>query len=76
MTIATLSTKNQSVVPADIRKALDLKPGDAIEYHLEGNHAVIRKVERSWKEQLESGKLDKSTHYSAELLTARDSEWK
>ena len=76
MTIATLSTKNQSVVPADIRKALDLKPGDTIEYHLEGNHAVIRKAEKNWKEQLESSKLEKTTNYSAELLAARDSEWK
>jgi len=75
MTVARLSSKYQSVVPAEIRKALGLRPGDAIEYHLEGNHAIIRKARQSWLEQLESCKLDKTTHYSEELLAAREKEW-
>ena len=75
MTVARLSAKNQSVVPVEIRKALNLKPGDTIEYHLEGDHAIIRKAQQSWLEQLESCKLEKTGHYSEELLAARESEW-
>ncbi|GAB6040968.1 AbrB/MazE/SpoVT family DNA-binding domain-containing protein [Endothiovibrio diazotrophicus] len=40
---STLSPKGQVTVPSDLRTALDLHPGDQVEFSLEGDHAVLRK---------------------------------
>ena len=43
MSIATLSSKSQIVVPADVRASLGLQPGDQLSIVVEGDHAVLRK---------------------------------
>jgi AbrB family looped-hinge helix DNA binding protein len=43
MTHSTVTSKGQTTIPAKIRKALRIKPGDKVEYELQGDHATIRK---------------------------------
>lgn len=42
MNHSTVTTKGQTTIPGDIRKALKIKPGDRLEYLVEGDHATIR----------------------------------
>lgn len=37
-----VTSKGQTTIPGKIRKALRIKPGDKLEYLLEGDHATIR----------------------------------
>ena len=39
---STLTQKGQTTIPGAIRKALNLRPGDRIEYEIEGDHAIVR----------------------------------
>jgi len=39
---STVTSKGQTTIPGNIRKALRIKPGDKIEYVVEGDHATIR----------------------------------
>jgi antitoxin PrlF len=39
---STITSKGQTTIPGKIRKALRIKPGDRLEYVLEGDHATIR----------------------------------
>ena len=39
---STVTSKGQTTIPGEIRRALQIKPGDRLEYALEGDHAVIR----------------------------------
>lgn len=39
---STVTSKGQTTIPGKIRKALQIKPGDKLEYVLEGDHATIR----------------------------------
>jgi AbrB family looped-hinge helix DNA binding protein len=41
MAEATLSSKNQIVIPRDVRKALGLKAGDKLLVVLRGEHLII-----------------------------------
>jgi AbrB family looped-hinge helix DNA binding protein len=43
MSSSTLSTKGQLVIPARIRKALNLRPGDKVEMKLEGRKLVLQR---------------------------------
>ena len=47
MSTATLSTKSQISVPAEVRAQLGLQPGDKISIVVEGDHAVLRKQQGS-----------------------------
>jgi len=42
MTHSTVTSKGQTTIPGKIRKALRIKPGDRLEYALEGDHATLR----------------------------------
>jgi AbrB family looped-hinge helix DNA binding protein len=42
MSHSTVTSKGQTTIPGKIRKALRIKPGDKLEYLLEGDHATIR----------------------------------
>jgi AbrB family looped-hinge helix DNA binding protein len=42
MTHSTITSKGQTTIPGKIRKALRIKPGDKLEYVVEGDHATIR----------------------------------
>jgi antitoxin PrlF len=37
-----VTSKGQTTIPRKIRKALRIKPGDKLEYLVEGDHATIR----------------------------------
>ena len=39
---STVTSKGQTTIPGKIRKALRIKPGDRLEYVVEGDHATIR----------------------------------
>jgi len=47
MTEATLSTKNQIVVPREAREALGVKPGDKILVVVQGDRVVILEKPKS-----------------------------
>jgi AbrB family looped-hinge helix DNA binding protein len=42
MSRSRLSTKGQLVIPARLRKALNLSPGDQVEIELEGRALILR----------------------------------
>jgi len=42
MSHSTVTSKGQTTIPGEIRKALQIKPGDKLEYMVKGDHAVIR----------------------------------
>ena len=39
---STVTSKGQTTIPGNIRKALRIKAGDKLEYVVEGDHATIR----------------------------------
>jgi AbrB family looped-hinge helix DNA binding protein len=39
---STVTRKGQTTIPGKIRKALRIKPGDTLEYVVNGDHATIR----------------------------------
>ena len=39
---STVTSKGQTTIPERIRKALRIKPGDKLEYEVEGDRATIR----------------------------------
>jgi AbrB family looped-hinge helix DNA binding protein len=39
---STVTSKGQTTIPGEIRQALRIKPGDRLEYAVEGDHATIR----------------------------------
>ncbi len=42
MAHSTVTRKGQTTIPGKIRKALEIKPGDRLEYVMKGDHATIR----------------------------------
>jgi antitoxin PrlF len=42
MAHSTVTSKGQTTIPGKVRKALQIKPGDRLEYAVEGDHATIR----------------------------------
>jgi AbrB family looped-hinge helix DNA binding protein len=41
MPYSTVTNKGQTTIPGEIRKALDIKPGDKLEYTAEGDHVIF-----------------------------------
>jgi antitoxin PrlF len=39
---STVTRKGQTTIPGKIRKALRIKPGDTLEYELEGDRVTVR----------------------------------
>jgi AbrB family looped-hinge helix DNA binding protein len=39
---STVTRKGQTTIPGKIRKALRIKPGDTLEYEIEGDHVTVR----------------------------------
>lgn len=74
MSIATLSSKSQLVLPAVIRRKLGIHPGDQLVVELEGDHVVIRKRDSSDVETLSSYRSNIWRDYADEIQHARD-EW-
>lgn len=42
MSHSTVTSKGQTTIPGKIRKALRIKPGDRLEYFIEGDQVTIR----------------------------------
>ncbi|MEN8132412.1 MAG: AbrB/MazE/SpoVT family DNA-binding domain-containing protein [Pseudomonadota bacterium] len=74
MTITTLSSKSQMVLPAEIRRKLNMHPGDRLIIEVEGEHAVIRKAPVSDVEALAAYRSEAWKDYADEMDKARD-EW-
>ncbi|MCB1763524.1 MAG: AbrB/MazE/SpoVT family DNA-binding domain-containing protein [Gammaproteobacteria bacterium] len=74
MATATLSSKSQLVLPAEIRKKLGIQPGDRLIVELEGDHAVVRKAPHSDIAALAAYRSTVWRDYADELQGARD-EW-
>lgn len=45
MPTSTLTTRGQTTIPKPIRDALDLQPGDRLEFTLRGDEIVLRRAE-------------------------------
>jgi AbrB family looped-hinge helix DNA binding protein len=39
---STITSKGQTTIPGNVRQALKIKPGDRLEYAVEGDHATFR----------------------------------
>ena len=39
---STVTSKGQTTIPGEVRKALRIRPGDRLEYEMQGDHATIR----------------------------------
>ncbi|MCB1851116.1 MAG: AbrB/MazE/SpoVT family DNA-binding domain-containing protein [Gammaproteobacteria bacterium] len=74
MATATLSSKSQLVLPAEIRKKLGIQPGDRLIVELEGDHAVVRKAPHSDIAALAAYRSAVWRDYADELQGARN-EW-
>jgi AbrB family looped-hinge helix DNA binding protein len=74
MPTATLSSKSQLVLPAEIRRKLGIHPGDRVVVEVEGDRAVISKAPHSDVEALVAYRSNIWRDYADEVQKARD-EW-
>jgi len=44
METSKITTKGQTTIPAHIRKAAHLEPGDLLAFEVEGDHLIVRKI--------------------------------
>ncbi len=72
MAEATLSSKNQIVVPREARAALGAKPGDKLLIVVRGNTVIILPRPQSWTQSLEG--LAKEP-YPADYLELERASW-
>lgn len=42
MAYSTITSKGQTTIPGEIRRALNLRPGDRLEYAVEQDHVKVR----------------------------------
>jgi len=42
MSHSTVTSKGQTTIPGEIREALRIKPGDRLQYQIQGDHATLR----------------------------------
>ncbi|MDR3492845.1 MAG: AbrB/MazE/SpoVT family DNA-binding domain-containing protein [Gammaproteobacteria bacterium] len=45
MNMSTITQKGQATIPAEVRKKLDLHPGDKIGFELKDGNIVLRKIQ-------------------------------
>ena len=74
MSTATLSSKSQIVLPAEVRRRLGLRPGDRLVIDVEDEHAVIRKAPASDADALAELRSELWRGYARDLEQARN-EW-
>ena len=43
--VSRLSTKGQVTIPADLRKAIGIEPGDIVAYELQGKSVKLKRIE-------------------------------
>ncbi len=46
MLISNLNSKGRTTIPIQVRKALNLKPGDQINFEIKNHKVIISKIER------------------------------
>jgi len=73
MSRSTLSTKGQLVIPARLRKALNLRPGDKVEMELEGGRLVLQRGSPR-AARLRRGKFGRLVLVAAEAAPAMTTE--
>ena len=74
MPLAKVSSKSQIVLPAAIRKRLNIQPGDELEISTKKNTIIIRKAAVSSTEALDACGSEIWRGYEEELDRARD-QW-
>jgi AbrB family looped-hinge helix DNA binding protein len=42
--LSALTSEGQATIPADLRRSVGLRPGDLVEFELDGDRIVLRKV--------------------------------
>ncbi len=72
MSLAKLSSKAQIVIPAPIRRQLNIKPGDQLEITAEDNVITIRKTPQSATDALDECSDEIWENYEKELDEARN----
>ena len=72
MPTAKLSRKAQLVLPASIRRRLNIRPGDRLILEVEDDHVVLRKAPESDVEVLRRYRSDLWKDYGRELERERD----
>jgi AbrB family looped-hinge helix DNA binding protein len=71
---ATVSSKSQIVLPAEVRRRLGIRPGDRLTIEVEDEHIVLRKAPGSDLEALAAFRGSVWRDQAAEVARARD-EW-
>ena len=51
-TVTRLTTKHQTTIPVEVRRALGLQAGDQVEFRVEGRTVTLRKAEARLSEDL------------------------
>ena len=72
MPTAKLSKKAQLVLPASIRRQLNIRPGDRLILEVKGDHVVLRKAPESDVDALRQYRSDLWKNYAEELDRERD----
>lgn len=74
MPLAKLSSKSQIVLPAKIRRQLEISPGDLLEIVTENETIVIRKAPSSFVDALQQCASSLWHGYESELEKSRE-QW-
>jgi len=74
MPTATVSSKSQIALPAEIRRRLGIRPGDRLTIEVEDEHIVLHKAPASDLEALRAFRSPLWQGQETELATVRD-EW-
>jgi antitoxin PrlF len=51
-TVTRLTTKNQTTIPVEVRRALGLKAGDQVEFSVDGSTVTLRKAQARLSDDL------------------------
>ena len=70
MPTSTLTTRGQTTIPKPIRDALDLQPGDRLEFTLQGDQVVVRRAEADLSTL--DGMLDRSGKQAVSIEKMND----
>jgi AbrB family looped-hinge helix DNA binding protein len=84
MPTSTLTSRGQTTIPKPIREALQLHPGDRVEFILEGDQAVLRRagadlteldgmIDRSDREPASVEEMDAAIERAAARNSRKDS---
>ncbi|MFB6232096.1 MAG: AbrB/MazE/SpoVT family DNA-binding domain-containing protein [Salinibacter sp.] len=84
MPTSTLTSRGQTTIPKSIREALQLRPGDRVEFILEGDQVVLRRagadlteldgmIDRSDREPASVEEMDEAIERAAARNSRKDS---